>query len=523
MSIFDLSMFEMHPKADERFVVRGEKYRITVLTEQMLRLEYSEDGVFEDRATRLAFNRAFAAPAFETYYENGLLHLVTKYLHLTYDETKFSAIGLQIMVDGNRGWYYGAPTHTLGGTSRTLDGRNGAMDIGEGLLSTARGYATLDDSKTIALGEDGWPVPVTGERIDLYFFGYNRRFAECIRDFYKLSAPIPLLPRYALGNWWSRYTPYSEDSYLALMDKFKEKQIPLSVSVIDMDWHITNTPDPVRYGSGWTGYTWNKELFPDPERFLQELHNRGLKATLNLHPRDGLRAFEDAYPALCARLGKDPTKGKQIEFDVSNREFMDAYFDTVLDPMEDSGVDFWWIDWQQSGGSHTAGYDSLWMLNHCHYTDNARRGNRPLILSRYARPGSHRYPLGFSGDTYVTWESLDFQPYFTATAANIGFAWWSHDIGGHMGGIHNNELATRWVQFGVFSPIMRLHSSPSDFTSKEPWNYDECEGVMTDFMRLRHKLVPYIYTMMHRNNREGIPMVRPLYHAHPSAPKAFVP
>ena len=90
---------------------------------------------------------------------------------------------------------------------------------------------------------------------------------------------------------------------------------------------------------------------------------------------------------------------------------------------------------------------------------------------RYAGPGSHRYPVGFSGDTITTWASLDFQPEFTATAANIGYGWWSHDIGGHMGGIKDDELATRWVQLGVFSPINRLHSVLSPFTSKEPWQF----------------------------------------------------
>lgn len=521
MSIFDLSMFDMHPKADEKYVVKGEKYRITVLTEQMLRLEYSDDGEFEDRATRLAFNRAFDTPEFESYYEDGLLHIVTKHLHLRYDEKEFSDVGMQIFVDGNRDWRYGAKPITLGGTLRTLDGVDGAKPLPDGLLSNRHRFATLDDSSTIAIDEDGWPVPVTKKRIDLYFFGYNLNFEKCIKDFYKLSCPTPLLPRYALGNWWSRYYKYTDKSYLALMDKFKGKQIPLSVGVVDMDWHITETPDPVKYGTGWTGYTWNKEYFPDHVDFLKKMHDRKLRVTLNLHPRDGVRAFEEVYPKLCERLSKDAATGRQIEFDASSKEFMTAYFDTVMNSLEDEGIDFWWIDWQQRGGMRIEGYDVLWMLNHCHYTDNARRGERPLTLSRYAGVGSHRYPLGFSGDTTVSWASLDFQPYFTSTAANVGFSWWSHDIGGHRVGVHNNELATRWVQYGVFSPIMRLHSSPSDFTSKEPWNYDECEGIQADFMRLRHKLIPYIYTMMHRNFSEGIPMVRPIYHKYPEIQNAY--
>ncbi|MBQ6893577.1 MAG: hypothetical protein IJN48_05160 [Clostridia bacterium] len=227
MSIFDLSMFDMHPKADERFVVRGDKYRITVLTEQMLRLEYCDDGIFEDRATRLAFNRAFDTPHFETYRENGLLHVVTKHLHLRYDEKEFSEFGLQIFTDGTGDWRYGATVSNLFGTTRTLDQVNGACALGNGVLST-RGFATLDDSKTIAIGDDGWPLPVIKKRIDIYFFGYGREFEKCIKDFYKLTNPVPLLPRYALGNWWSRYYKYTDKEYLELMDSFKKKNIPLS-------------------------------------------------------------------------------------------------------------------------------------------------------------------------------------------------------------------------------------------------------------------------------------------------------
>ncbi len=519
MSVFDLSMFDMHPKADGRFVVQGDKYRITVLTEQMLRLEYSENGEFEDRATRLAFNRAFDTPSFETYREDGLLHITTKYLHLRYDEKEFSDFGLQIFTNGTGDWRFGQKMHTLKGTTRTLDDVNGACPLGEGVISGG-GFATLDDSRTIAINPDGWPVPVTGKRYDIYFFGYGRDFEKCIKDFYKLTNPVPLLPRYALGNWWSRYYRYTDKEYLELMDTFAKKDIPLSVSVIDMDWHITDTPDPVKYGGGWTGYSWNRELFPDHVGFMQDLHDRGLKITLNLHPRDGIRGFEDAYKPLCKRLGRE-ADDKQIEFDAASRDFMTAYFDTVLNPMEDEGVDFWWIDWQQSGGMSIPGYDVLWMLNHCHYTDSARRGERPITFSRYAEPGSHRYPIGFSGDTHVTWDSLDFQPYFTATAANIGYSWWSHDIGGHTGGYHNNELQTRWVQLGVFSPIMRLHSTCNVFNAKEPWKYGECEGVISEFLRLRHRLVPYIYTMMYRTSKDGIPMVRPMYHVYPHIQNAY--
>ena len=191
--------------------------------------------------------------------------------------------------------------------------------------------------------------------------------------------------------------------------------------------------------------------------------------------------------------------------------------------LERDGVDFWWIDWQSGPHSRIAGIDPLWMLNHFHFLDNARDSKRPLTFSRYAGPGSHRYPVGFSGDSLVTWASLEFQPYFTATASNIGYGWWSHDIGGHMFGSKDDELATRWVQLGVFSPILRLHSSASAFNSKEPWRFGaRAQAVMTEFLRLRHRLLPYLHTMNHRAARDGSPLVEPMYWSHPESDDAYL-
>jgi Glycosyl hydrolases family 31 len=180
------------------------------------------------------------------------------------------------------------------------------------------------------------------------------------------------------------------------------------------------------------------------------------------------------------------------------------------------------MDWQQGPHSRTPGVDPLWMLNHYHYLDNKRGGKRPLAFSRYAGPGSQRYPIGFSGDTYITWESLDFQPEFTATASNIGYNWWSHDIGGHYFGHRDEELATRWLQLGVFSPIMRLHSSDNPFITKEPWTFGpEVCSIMNNFLRLRHRLLPYLYSMNVRSAKHSEPIVQPLYWHHPEVTAAY--
>ena len=508
---------DLQPLAKKESIVAGEKYRFTVLTDSLIRMEYQEDGRFVDEPTQRVICRAFPAVEYRVLDKGDTLEIVTDKLHLYYDKKPFTKEGLTILMKQGfhaygSAWAYGDEIHDLKGTARTLDEANGAIPLEAGLLSR-EGFTVLDDSEAAFIGEDQWPVAKDRESIDLYFFGYGHSYLECLKDFYRLSGATPLLPRFTLGNWWSRYYPYTEESYLKLMDQFREKGIPFSTAVIDMDWHLVDIPK--KYGSGWTGYTWNPEFFPNPKRFMDKLHELDMKITLNVHPADGVRGHEEAYLPMAKELGVDYENEDKIPFDASNRKFLEAYFKYLHHPQEERGVDFWWLDWQQGGRGSAKGIDTLWLLNHLHFIDSGRDGKTPLTFSRYAGIGSHRYPIGFSGDTITTWESLDFQPYFTANASNAGYTWWSHDIGGHMQGYRDDELTTRWVQLGVFSPIMRLHSSNNEFLGKEPWNYNmQAEKVMTQFLRLRHQLLPYLYTMNHLTHREGLPLVQPMYYTH---------
>ena len=263
--------FASRPLCAKQAVVQGEKYRITVLTARLFRLEYSEDGVFEDRPTQCVLNRDFPVPQFWVFETDGSLKIVTEGVELLYDKQKFSPSGLSLTVKSkgnahNGVWHYGEEAGDLRGTARTLDNADGAVELEHGLLSDWGGYSLLDDSRSLLIRPDGWVEPRQGERIDLYFFGYGRDYQACLRDFYHLTGPAPMLPRYALGNWWSRFHRYDEAEYKALMERFEAEQVPFSVAVIDMDWHLVDV-DP-KYGSGWTGYTWNKELFPDPAAFM---------------------------------------------------------------------------------------------------------------------------------------------------------------------------------------------------------------------------------------------------------------
>ncbi|KAL2015636.1 hypothetical protein VTK56DRAFT_5076 [Thermocarpiscus australiensis] len=523
----DRYCFECDPRTNPKAIVTGGKgghYRFSVLTEQLLRYEWSEDGGFEDRASTFAIFRWFDAPSYRVVDKKDSLEIITDYFHLTYDKKKFSSAGLSVKV-GNDIWRYDGKSYgDLGGTARTLDGAYGRVDLEPGVLSR-KAYAVLDDSKSM-LFEDGWIATRRPGRIDGYVFAYNGDHKAAMRVFYELSGNQPVLPRWALGNWWSRYHEYTASEYIELVDRFKREGIPLNVGVIDMDWHKVKIPP--KYGSGWTGYSWNRDLFPDPEGFLKELHKRGLRVTLNDHPADGIRAFEDQYEEVAKALHHDTSREEPIRFDCCDRKFLDAYFDVLKLNLEKQGVDFWWIDWQQGTRSRIPGVDPLWVLNHYHYLTsrrNLKTLQKPLTFSRYAGAGSHRYPIGFSGDTQITWAGLEFQPEFTATASNIGYGWWSHDIGGHWGGVRSSQLMARWVQLGCFSPILRLHSSKSLWNSKEPWSYENEEASKTikDFLVLRHRLIPFLYTMNFRASYEGEPLIQPMYWNHKDEEAYTVP
>ncbi len=516
----------LQPEADPAAIVRAPHVRFTVLTSRLIRLEHSPTETFEDRASPAFWYRRQPVPVFETHRDGDVLEIETAHLKMRYilSPRGFTprSLSCEVKTTGAT-WNFGdhpIKAGNLWGTARTLDEVDGQTRLDPGLMAR-QGWAVFDDSRSLVFGADGWlNTRAAAANADLYFFGYGHDYQGCLGDLAKLSGPTPLIPRWALGNWWSRYWAYSQDELKGLMRDFEAQAVPLSVCIIDMDWHITATGNAA---SGWTGYTWNTGLFPDPAGFIQWLHDKGLKTALNLHPADGVFPHEAKYPEMARAVGLDPATQEPVPFDIADRAFTDAYFTHLHHPLEAMGVDFWWMDWQQGTQSRLQGLDPLGWLNHLHFLDLARAGHkRPFIFSRWGGLGHHRYPIGFSGDSVVTWESLAFQPYFTATAANVGYSWWSHDIGGHMWGIEDGELYLRWVQYGVFSPILRLHSTKDVYSERRPWGWNP---TVTEHaraaMQLRHALIPYIYTMAWRNTEAAVPLITPLYYSHPEEPEAY--
>jgi alpha-glucosidase (family GH31 glycosyl hydrolase) len=546
-----------NPVANPKAVVLVGHARFTVLTPQLVRMEWSADGKFEDHASLVFLNRDMPVPPFTHTVKRGMhgeeLTLSTDALKLTYDATtsndgKFTPGDLQVsfQLDGKEVmWHPGmADKGNLQGTTRTLDGARGNQTVepmGEGLISRD-GWVVVDDSKRplfdstdfqFKQGEDSpWPWVMSrpkGDRQDWYFFGYGHHYADTLGDYVKVAGRIPLPPQFVFGTWWSRYWDYTDQELDDLVQGFQKNATPLNVLVIDMGWHPTfqqswwsQEKDQSGQPLGWTGYSWNKLLFPDPTAFLNHIHQQGLQITLNLHPAGGIEPWETSYPAMAQAMGIDPATKKYVPFDITSRKFVDNYFNLVLHPMEKQGVNFWWLDWQQQDFTQIPGVNPTFWLGYVFFSDQAREGKRPLMLNRWGGLGEHRYQIGFSGDTISVWSSLAFQPWFTATAANVGYAYWSHDIGGHMPGSVDPELYTRWVQFGAFAPVLRTHTTKNPEAERRIWAYPEpYSGIMRSTFDLRYSLVPYIYTEARRTYDNGVAFLRPLYYDWPEASEAY--
>ncbi len=535
----------------DAMVVSGNA-RFTVLTPGMVRMEWDSAARFTDDASLLVENRRLPVPQFTSHKAGKWVTIKTKDIELKYlaGSGRFTRHNLNITYtrpDGKRAtWHWGdKQTGNLKGTYRTLDTYDGSysarhkitIPMEDGLLARD-GWTLIDDSKNMLFDNDTtwrWVKPrrdsVNAQ--DAYFMVYGHDYKRAITDYTRIAGKIPLPPKYTFGFWWSRYWNYSDNDLRTLVQNFRRYDIPIDVLVIDMDWHETDSLflKPVRRdetGSKlhWTGWTWEKHYFPHPDKFLKWTDAQQLKTTLNLHPASGIPSFEEPYGRFCKAMGLDSTTRQRIPYEGSNKRFMTNLFEVVLDPISRMGVDFWWLDWQQFLTDHK--YPSLsntWWINYVFFSRMERTGTkRPLLYHRWGGLGNHRYQIGFSGDAVASWRSLAFQPWFTATASNVLYSYWSHDIGGHyLYADHlDPDLYVRWVQYGTFSPILRIHSNKNSRLNKDPWVYDKDHfDALRDAIDLRYRLVPYIYTMARCAYDTGIGLCRPMYYDYPESPEAY--
>ncbi|NLD78948.1 MAG: DUF5110 domain-containing protein [Mollicutes bacterium] len=504
--------------ANSKAIIKGKTYRITILTDRLIRFEYNKNGVFEDRPSLFAKNRNLNVPAFNIREDKTFVEITTKYCKIEYLKEK-TFLGNRFVPGGNlhatlintensRVWYYNHPeVRNFKSTNICLENFQPNYNKNKGLYSTD-GFVSIDDSKSLVIENDGELKERSEETIDLYLFVYNNDFGLALKDYFILTGKPPMLPRYALGNWWSKNYAYKEKDLYKLFANFSRHNIPISVLLLDKDWHIREIE---KRKDLITGYTFNNKNFEKPLDFIKRIHAFGVRLGLNINPIEGFYPHEEHYQKAAEYLG-DSSK-KVIPFNVFDRRNKELYFKLFLKSLDNMGIDFFWNDYYQKKD-----IKSLEALNHYHFLEaDKNEVKRGFLMSRNSMMGDHRYGVLYSGNSQVSWNTLKAIPEFNSMSANMGLSWWSHDIGGFKGGIEDKELYLRYVQLGTFSPIFRIHVNQGKYYKREPWRWDvQTFEIIREYMQLRHKLIPYIYTEAYNYHNNGVPLIQPIYYSNPS-------
>lgn len=486
-----------------KHVFKGNKYRISVLSECLVRLEYSSNGKFNDFLTSVVRNRKFREPVYMHKEDQTFLKIETKYFSLTYvKETKFSEKTLYATINNTKlMWTYGTKeVRNFGSTSMSLDNCKELPSLEKGIYSPD-GFFTLDDSNSLIVDTcNNVYNNNNNENIDLYLFIYNKDFGMALRDYFVLTGNPPLIPRYALGNWWSRDNNYDDKGVIELLDKFKFEDIPLSVLVLDNGWNKIDPNNEFK-----TGFSFDTTKFKDVKGLIGEVHRRGIHFGLKINPAYGFYPIEDYYNTAKQYI-KENEKGF-IEFNPYDPKCVDIFLKLFIKPLEYNGVDLFWNDYNSKDKN------KMYILNKYLYL-NSNIQNRGLILGRNSTLGGHTVPVSYSGKIPISWETLSLLPFYTLNSSNIGLSWWSHDIGGSIGGIEDSDLYIRSLQLGVFSPILRFNVESGNYFKREPWKWDKVtKDIAAYYLRLRHKLIPYIYTEAYKYHKHLKPIITPMYYS----------
>ncbi|MBN1555746.1 MAG: DUF5110 domain-containing protein [Phycisphaerae bacterium] len=460
------------------------------------------------------------------------------YLELTTDRWRLHAAatatnpleGISLELDGVIHTDLRKPdTRNLSGVFRGLDTCDGWTFLGNddpgqvvhtqelppGLLSR-RGWSLAKATAT------DLTTDLTVKSNEYYLFIYGRDYLQAIRDLYTLTGRPPLLPRWTLGTWYSRFQPLEPKHYRAAAKGFRSRGMGLDVVVGDMSWH----------GENWFSLEYNTKRFPDMPGFLQWAKDNHLHVVFNHHP-GGLETRDPRFPEFMKQCGFDMKKAmrevagssaseltKAYHFDYENPKYFEIYWNLFLKQLFEDGVEMHWID----------GDVSIPILKlYYEYSQRHNPNRRSAILSRQKEASllNHRFPIAFSGDTHVTWASLETNVGLTLAGASEGVMW-SHDIGGHYKGIDDEELFCRWLQSGVFSNFLRLHGSggwnwvDTLKLERRPWKRGKtADAVARRYIPLRYALLPYIETALRVQYDEGLPLTCPLYLRHPEEELAY--
>lgn len=477
---------------NNKYIIKGNNYRFSILSPRLIRIEYNKAGHFEDRATSLVVNRTFNDFNFSIQDNDLSLNITTEYFSLTYIKEKpISGNNIKITINGtNREW---DPSNkeikNIGSISYSLDDMDTNLKLGKGLYSLD-GYVTIDDSNNYIIDNEMF-LP-REQTTDIYFFAYRSDLGLCLQDYFNLTGYPNMIPRYALGCWWYKNDVYNMYSIDEMIKKFNDHKIPISIFLLGDKWH-----------NNIANYSYDPSLF-DYNHLNTYFKNKSQKFGLTINP---------SFPI----NSSDPLHNEIIKYTNGNASFIplnnnsiSAYLNLVIGNLSTTGIKLFNIDYNNPNDKQ-----GLFMLNHYHYAIS-NMNERGIILSRNPGIAPHRYPVIYSGKTKVSWDTLKNLPAYNNSAANLGISWQAHAIGGYYGGVENAELYIRYIQLGVFSPIFILAGEEGKYYKREPWKWNQVNlSVIRDYIQLRNKLIPYIYNESYLYHKFGIPLVQPLYYKYP--------
>lgn len=491
--------------------VREEGKRTTVSTSELEVTVDSENGILEIRWGNGSL-REFGRETRRTMALGKETYSVTQKLELVEGEAIF---GL--------GQHAGYSAHTgLNYRNRVVYLAQRNTDIAIPFMVSSRGYGILWDISSMGVFEfRGNSLKVwfeSSDAIDFYFI-FGPSLDRVIAGYRWLTGDAPMLPRSAFGYWQSKERYASQEEIVSVVKEFRNKGIPIDIIV--QDWRYWG-----KYG--WNAFKFDEEYYPDPAKMVKYLHDLGVKLAISIWPMFG---EETEIYRKAVELGYNIPETGLVNF--FKEEAGKWFWERIKETFFDIGVDAWWLDatepeikplliyttWQRE-----LKIDDNRMLKHLNayplletkavYEGQRRDSNkRVLILTRSGFSGIQRYGVvNWSGDITGDWTTFRSQIWAGLNYCLSGPPYWTTDIGGFFSGNPDTEsfreLFIRWFQWGVFCPIFRVHGT---YFPKEPWRFGpQAEEILVKYIRLRYRLLPYIYSLAWRVHSEGYTVMRHL-------------
>lgn len=392
------------------------------------------------------------------------------------------------------------------------------------------GYLDLDSKKDNTLTYE----TVSGRKTYQVIVGDT--WYDIMNNYTNLTGKQPMLPRWALGNFSSRFGYHSQAEVEMTIDKFRAEEIPVDAIILDLYW----------FGKDIKGTMGNleflKDSFPNPKQMIKNLASKNVETILITEPFV-LTTSKKWDEAVAQDILAKDSIGNPAKYDFyfGNTGIVDIYnpkgeqwFKNIYKDLSDYGVNGFWGDlgepevhpnWVQHHTGSAAevhniyGHDWARLVQEASLEANPNR--RPFILMRAGYSGSQRYGLvPWSGDVNRTWGGLQSQPEIALQMGMQGLAYMHSDLGGFAGANLDDELYVRWLQYGVFNPIFRPHAQ-EDVPSEPVFRSEKAKRLAKEAIELRYKLLPYNYNLVYENNQYGKPLMRPLFFEEPNNSELF--